>query len=69
MPWASETEEGLVFVAFGKSFDAFEALMQRMIGNDDDIIDGLFRFARPITGSYFWCPPIEDRKLDLSALF
>ena len=68
MPWANETEEGLVFVAFGKSFDAFEALMHRMIGNDDGIIDGLFSFTRPITGSYFWCPPVADGKLDLSAV-
>ena len=68
MPWANETEEGLVFVAFGKSFDAFEALMHRMIGNDDGIIDGLFSFTRPITGSYFWCPPVTDGKLDLSAV-
>ena len=68
MPWANETEEGLVFVAFGKSFDAFEALMHRMIGNDDGIIDGLFSFTRPITGSYFWCPPVTDGKLDLGAV-
>lgn len=68
MPWANETEEGLVFTAFGKSFDAFEALMHRMIGNDDEIIDGIFSFTRPITGSYFWCPPVTDGKLDLRAL-
>ncbi|MGK0272794.1 MAG: putative iron-dependent peroxidase [Cocleimonas sp.] len=68
MPWANEIEEGLVFVAFGKSFDAFEAQMRRMIGNDDGIIDGLFSFTRPITGSYFWCPPVINGKLDLSAI-
>ena len=68
MPWANETEEGLVFVAFGKSFDAFEAQMRRMIGIDDGIIDGLFSFTRPITGGYFWCPPVINGKLDLSAI-
>lgn len=68
MPWANETEEGLVFVAFGKSFDAFEALMNRMIGLDDGITDGLFTFTRPITGSYFWCPPVKNDALDLSAV-
>jgi putative iron-dependent peroxidase len=68
MPWANETEEGLVFVAFGKSFDAFEALLSRMIGADDGIIDGLFGFTRPVTGSYFWCPPVVDGKLNLSAV-
>lgn len=68
MPWANETEEGLVFVAFGKSFDAFEALLNRMIGADDGIIDGLFSFTRPVTGSYFWCPPVKDGKLNLAAV-
>jgi putative iron-dependent peroxidase len=68
MPWANETKEGLVFVAFGKSFDAFEAQMQRMLGNEDGIVDGLFQFTRPVTGSYFWCPPVSAGKLNLSAL-
>ncbi len=68
MPWADATREGLVFVAFGKSFDAFEALLKRMVGAEDGVPDALFRFTRPITGSFFWCPPVEERGLDLSAL-
>ncbi len=68
MPWANETEEGLVFVSFGKSFDAFEAQMNRMLGNDDGIVDALFNFTKPITGSYFWCPPVIDGRLNLSAV-
>jgi len=55
-------------VAFGKSFDAFEAILKRMLGNEDSVRDGLFTFTRPIGGAYFWCPPIKDDKLDLSAL-
>ena len=68
MPWAEETAAGLVFVAFGKSFDAYEAILQRMIGLDDGIVDGLFRFTRPLSGSYYWCPPMKDGRPDLSAL-
>ena len=68
MPWADETRAGLIFVAFGKSFDAFEALLKRMVGVDDGISDALFRFTRPISGSYFWCPPMENGRLDLSRL-
>lgn len=68
MPWASELEEGLLFVAFGRSFYAFEAQMQRMLGNDDGIVDALFAFTRPVTGSYFWCPPVKDGMLDLTAI-
>lgn len=68
MPWANETEQGLVFVAFGHSFDAYEALLNRMTGVDDGIIDSLFRFTRPLTGSYFWCPPQKNGRLNLQAL-
>jgi len=68
MPWADSSGCGLMFVAFGKSPDAFEAQMRRMVGEEDGITDGLFRFSRPLSGSYFWCPPVEDGRLDLSAL-
>jgi putative iron-dependent peroxidase len=68
MPWADATNEGLVFVAFGKSFDAFDALLRRMVGSEDGVTDALFRFTRPISGSYFWCPPVANGRLDLTAL-
>lgn len=68
MPWANETTEGLMFAAFGKNFDAFEMLLQRMLGMDDGIVDALFTFSRPVTGSYFWCPPIADGVLNLDFL-
>jgi putative iron-dependent peroxidase len=68
MPWADGSGEGLVFVAFGKSFDAFEAQLQRMVGQEDGVTDALFRFSRPLTGSYFWCPPVSGGRLDLSAI-
>lgn len=66
MPWADAAGEGLNFVAFGKSFDAFEAQLQRMTGQEDGIVDGLFRFSRPVTGGYYWCPPVKGAHLDLS---
>ncbi len=68
MPWSDPNGEGLVFVAFATSFDPFEALSRRMLGVDDGVTDALFRFTAPETGSYFWCPPVEAAKLDLSAL-
>lgn len=68
MPWADATRAGLMFVAFGKSFAAFEAQMRRMAGKDDGISDALFKFTRPVTGAYFWCPPVRNGRLDLSAI-
>jgi putative iron-dependent peroxidase len=68
MPWADGSGAGLMFVAFGKSLDAFEVQLRRMTGQDDGIVDGLFRFTRPVSGSYFWCPPVSDGALNLSAV-
>lgn len=68
MPWSEGNRAGLAFLAFGHSFAAFEVQMRRMAGLDDGIVDGLFRFSRPIDGGYYWCPPMRDGHLDLSAL-
>lgn len=68
MPWSDGPRCGLVFTAFGATFDPFEALLRRMVGAEDGITDALFRFTRPLTGAYFWCPPVKGKKIDLGAL-
>lgn len=68
MPWSDSDGQGLVFVAFGHTFTAFDSLLQRMIGLEDGQVDSLFRFSRPVTGGYYWCPPVKNHKLDLTAL-
>ena len=68
MPWNDAMRAGLMFVAFGRSLDAFEAQLNRMVGAEDGIVDALFRFTRPATGAYFWCPPLKRGRIDLSAL-
>jgi putative iron-dependent peroxidase len=65
MPWNDAMRAGLMFVAFGRSLDAFEAQLNRMVGAEDGIVDALFRFTKPVTGAYFWCPPVTQGKLDL----
>jgi len=39
--------------------------MRRMIGLEDGIVDALFRFTRPVSGAYFWCPGMEGGRLAL----
>ena len=68
MPWVDGGKEGLVFVAFGNSFNAFEALLRRMSGVEDGIVDGLFQFTHPTSGANYWCPPVKDGRLDLSRI-
>jgi putative iron-dependent peroxidase len=68
MPWMASMQAGLMFVAFGKSLYAFEAQMKRMAGQDDGIVDAMFKISKPVTGAYFWCPPMSASRLDLRRL-
>jgi len=68
MPWSEGQQAGLMFVAFGRTFDAFEAQLRRMAGLDDGVPDALFRISRPVSGAYLWCPPLHDGRLDLRQL-
>lgn len=68
LPWANATMEGLEFIAHVESLDRFEVQMRRMVGHEDGIVDGLFTFSRPVTGGYYWCPPVNEGRIDLSAL-
>jgi len=68
MPWSEKDRMGLMFVAFSCSFDAFEAQLRRMLGMEDEIPDALFSFTQPISGAYYWCPPVHNGALDWRAL-
>ena len=63
MPWSDGHNSGLMFAAFGKSFEAFDLQLTRMVGADDGIIDAVFKMSKPMTGSFFWCPPVVDDKI------
>ena len=68
MPWAEGNSGGLVFTAFGRSLDAFEAQLRRMSGAEDGVTDALFAFSEPVSGAYFWCPPVSEGLIDLRAV-
>ncbi|MDF9618010.1 Dyp-type peroxidase [Pseudomonas entomophila] len=68
LAWADERGAGLAFVALGYSFEAFEVQLRRMSGLEDGVIDGLYRFSRPLSGGYYWCPPLSEAGADLQLL-
>jgi porphyrinogen peroxidase len=68
LPWATGHERGSEFVAFGESLDRYERALRRMLGHDDGIVDALFTFSHPVTGGYYWCPPVAGGRLDLTLL-
>lgn len=57
-----------MFVSFSRTLNAFEVQLRRMSGMEDGIVDALYSFSRPLNGGYYWCPPLKDGRLDLSAL-
>jgi putative iron-dependent peroxidase len=63
MPWADASGEGLVFLSFGRNFEAFLAQLRRMTGGDDGVVDALFRFSRPEGMAGFYCPPVLGARL------
>jgi putative iron-dependent peroxidase len=69
MPYGGVAENGLYFVAYGATLDAFERQLTRMSGAEDGIVDALLGFSRAVTGGYYWCPPLrEGGHLDLRAI-
>jgi putative iron-dependent peroxidase len=59
-PWRDASGCGLMFVAFGCSFYAFDVQMRRMLGLEDGLVDNVFTISKPTTGSYYWCPPVDE---------
>ena len=66
--WNRECPEK-VFVKFDDNGEEWTyAQLRRMVGADHGITDALFKFPRPLTGGYFWCPPVRNGRLDLRAI-
>jgi putative iron-dependent peroxidase len=54
-----------------ESFDPEAFVLRRSMpfaGPEDGIPDALFRFSHPVSGGYYWCPPVRDGRLDLRAV-
>ncbi|MBC3409736.1 Dyp-type peroxidase [Pseudomonas sp. SWRI51] len=66
--WTDERGAGLAFVALGFSLEAFEVQLRRMSGLEDGVVDALYRFSRPLSGGYYWFPPMGEGGADLRLL-
>jgi putative iron-dependent peroxidase len=57
MPYGTTSEHGLYFVAYGRTPDAFELMLEQMIvGDADGNFDHLMSYSRAVTGASFFCP-------------
>lgn len=60
-PYGSVGEHGLYFLAFAREIRRFDLLLESMFGlGGDGVHDHLLQFTRPVTGSYWFAPSVED---------
>ena len=65
-PFGGLRQHGLYFIAFSREIMIFAMQLDRMFGRaDDGLMDRLTEFSTPVSGAYWFAPPVES----LTALF
>jgi putative iron-dependent peroxidase len=60
VPYGNVVEHGLYFVAFSADRSRFDTMLGRMFGIDGDgLHDHLTDFSRPVSGAYYYAPPLN----------
>jgi porphyrinogen peroxidase len=60
VPYGTIAEHGLYFVAFSADRSRFDTILGRMFGTGDDgLRDRLTDFSRPVSGAYYYAPPLN----------
>lgn len=59
-PYGTVAEAGLYFVAFSADVARFDRMLARMYGVADGVADALTEYSRPVSGSYFFAPSLDD---------
>ena len=66
-PAGGVRDPGLYFLAFSADLDRFDWLLQSMFGlSGDGRHDRLLRYSRPVSGSFFYAPPVDTLRVCLS---
>lgn len=61
MPFGSVSgEHGLLFLAYAKNVQNFNAMLDRMVGKEDTGQDEIMRMSRNSFGNYFYVPSLEE---------
>jgi putative iron-dependent peroxidase len=59
MPYGTVTDHGTMFVGFCRERGPLQAMLESMAGLGDGPRDALTRFARPLTGAYYFVPSAD----------
>ena len=57
--YGSPTDHGTVFVGFCATQHPLAAMLRRMAGADDGILDALTRYTTPLSGAYYVIPSVD----------
>ena len=60
IPYGTVGAHGLHFVAFSADPHRFDVMLSRMYGVEDGVTDRLTEFSRPVSGSSWFVPSLED---------
>eukprot|EP01129_Flabellula_baltica_P004804 TRINITY_DN1707_c0_g1_i1.p1 TRINITY_DN1707_c0_g1~~TRINITY_DN1707_c0_g1_i1.p1 ORF type:complete len:582 (+),score=129.39 TRINITY_DN1707_c0_g1_i1:60-1748(+) len=62
MPFISGDEQGLYFIAFARTIDEFDLVLDRMSGKfqEDGTTDALFDISKAVTSNYYYCPSLRE---------
>jgi putative iron-dependent peroxidase len=60
MPFGTATDHGTMFVGFSADQRRLSAMLESMAGITDGVRDGLTRYARPVSGAYYFVPSSQS---------
>ena len=59
-PYGTTSEAGFFFIAYNKTQDTFEKMLERMIGTTGEgLHDRLLDFTHPVTGAMLFAPSLR----------
>jgi porphyrinogen peroxidase len=67
MPYGTVTDHGTMFVGFCAEQRPLAAMLESMVGLDDEARDSLTRYTRPLTGAYYFVPSTESLRAVIDA--
>jgi len=59
MPYGTVTDHGTMFVGFSAEQRPLIAMLESMVGIPDGVRDALTRYTHPLSGAYYFVPPLD----------
>ena len=58
-PYGNLRDHGLMYLAFSTDLERLDMQLSSMVGANDGVNDKLMNFSTAVSGSYYFCPPLE----------